>query len=150
MNFDEIKSIVVSNMAKLIKCSNCGKKVDSSAHACLNCNTTVQSSVEEANKQAEKKSRLWAYATGILFIMTGLGAFQISIPSALMLIIGGTLALPFVRKTLIARNLFPTDKPLIIASAAMIIFGVIVYTQAVKSDRIQRIEDSSEVIESNN
>jgi glucose dehydrogenase len=132
-------------MATLIKCFDCGKKVDVTAKVCPNCSASVQQSVEKADRRAENKSAIWAYATGVLFIITGLGAFQISVPSALMLIIGGTLALPLLRKMLIKRNVFPTDKPLIIASAAMIIFGVIGYTQAVKSDRLKNMEENPEV-----
>ncbi|WP_350561148.1 hypothetical protein [Psychrobacter sp. CAL346-MNA-CIBAN-0220] len=131
-------------MANLIKCSDCGKKISATAIVCPKCSASVQHSIEQADRKAENKSTIWAYATGILFIITGLGAFQISISSALMLIIGGTLALPLVRKGLVKHNLFPTDRPLIMASAAMIIFGVIGYTSAVKSDRLKNIEENSE------
>ena len=131
-------------MANPTKCLSCGKKITANATKCPKCQTSVPNDTLVADKKAERKGALWAYLTGTLFIITGLGAFQIGIISAIMLILGGALALPFVRAGLVKMSGFKTDKFLVILSAILIIGGVIGYTSSVKNDRLERVE--SEIV----
>ncbi len=131
-------------MANPTKCVSCGKKITANATKCPKCQTPVPSNALIADKKAERKGALWAYLTGTLFIITGLGAFGISVISAIMLILGGALALPFVRAGLVKMSGFKTDKFLVILSAILIIGGVIGYTSSVKNDRLERVE--SEIV----
>ena len=132
-------------MANPINCASCGKKLTAKAITCPKCRTPVSSATDNplASTKPDKKGTLWAYVTGTLFIITGLGAFQISLLSALMLILGGVFALPFVRAGLVKLTGFSNDKFLIIASAVLIIVGTIGYTSSVKSDRLASVESDS-------
>ena len=140
-------------MATLIKCASCGKKIKANAVTCPKCQIPIASAVKSvhktpadiATKKAERKGAIWAYITGTLFIITGLGAFQISLLSALMLIFGGILALPFVRAGLVKLSGFSTDKFLIVASAVLIISGVIGYTSSVKNDRLDSMASDTAI-----
>ena len=137
-------------MVKTSKCADCGKRLTISAVKCAKCGSPVKMSTVPSNKSdttLEKKGVMWAYITGTLFIVTGLGAFQIGILPALLLIFGGVLALPLVRVGLVKMSGFATDKPLIIASTVLIIFGVISYTSSVKSDRLDKIAADTSVNE---
>lgn len=134
-------------MANPTKCVSCGKKITANATKCPKCQTPVPSNALIADKKAERKGALWAYLTGTLFIITGLGAFGISVISAIMLILGGALALPFVRAGLVKMSGFKTDKFLVILSAILIIGGVIGYTSSVKNDRLERVENTAAVSE---
>lgn len=122
------------------KCSQCNKRLTINATNCSKCGTPAQSLAPTIDPQQEKKSTIWAYVTGTLFTITGLGAFQIGILPAVMLIIGGILVLPFVRASLLKASGFATDKPFIIASTVLIIFGIMGYISAVKSDRVENME----------
>lgn len=134
-------------MANPTKCLSCGKKITANVSKCPKCQTPVPSNTLVADKKAERKGALWAYLTGTLFIITGLGAFQIGIISAIMLILGGALALPIVRAGLVKLSGFKTDKFLVIVSAILIIGGVIGYTSSVKNERLERVENTAAVSE---
>ncbi|MDN5565812.1 MAG: zinc ribbon domain-containing protein [Psychrobacter sp.] len=130
-------------MAIKTECASCGKRINANATLCPKCGGVAKVVAPLVDKKAERKGALWAYITGTLFIITGLGAFQIGMISAIMLILGGTLALPFVRAGLVKLSGFKTDKFLVIISAILIIGGVIGYTSSVKSDRLDRIESTA-------
>ena len=134
-------------MTNPTQCVSCGKKITANVTKCPKCQTPVPSNALIADKKSERKGTLWAYLTGTLFIITGLGAFQIGIIPAIMLILGGALALPFVRAGLVKLSGFKTDQFLVIVSAILIIGGVIGYTSSVKSDRLDRIENTTVVSE---
>ena len=144
-------------MANLIKCARCGEKIKANAVTCPKCHAPVASKAKAVNKipadntldnkKAERKGALWAYITGTLFIITGLGAFQISLLSALMLILGGVFALPFVRAGLVKLSGFRSDRFLVIASAILIIFGIMGYTSSVKNDRLESMESDTTINE---
>ena len=128
------------NMANKTECASCGKRINANATICPKCGGAAKVVAEPVDNKAERKGKLWACLTGTLFIITGLGAFQIGMISAIMLILGGALALPFVRAGLVKLSGFKTDKFLVIVSAILIIGGVIGYTSSVKNDRLERVE----------
>lgn len=127
-------------MAIKTECASCGKRINTNATICPKCGGAAKVVAKPVDKKAERKGTIWAYLTGTLFILTGLGAFQIGMISAIMLILGGALALPFVRTGLVKLSGFKTDRFLVIVSAILIIGGVIGYTSSVKSDRLEGVE----------
>lgn len=131
-------------MAKLIKCSDCGKKISANANACPNCGAPARYSAELDRINADARSTRWAYIIGVFSILLGLLAFSAGIFPALLLIIGGLLALPFVRNGLIERNFSSTNKPLVIVSAVLIIFGVISYKDKAESKHLEYIAENPE------
>ncbi len=134
-------------MSNKTNCASCGKRINTNATMCPKCRGAAKVVAEPVDKKAERKGTLWAYITGTLFILTGLGAFQISLLSALMLTFGGILALPFVRVGLVKISGFSTDKFLVIASAVLIIFGVIGYTSSVKNERLESMDSDTTINE---
>ena len=131
------------NMANKTECASCGKRINVNATICPKCGGAAKVVAPPVDKKAERKGALWAYITGTLFIITGLGAFQIGMISAIMLIFGGALALPFVRAGLVKLSGFKTDRFLVILSAILIIGGAIGYISSVKNDRLDRIENTA-------
>lgn len=127
-------------MGNKIKCTGCGKRLNNSVTMCPKCHGAVKLVAQPNDKSAERKSTIWAYVTGLLFILTGLGAFQIGLLPAVTLTLGGILVLPFIRAALVRMSGFATDKPFIILSTILIICGAISYVYTVKGDRLERIE----------
>ena len=130
-------------MANKTECASCGKRINVNATICPKCGGAAKVVAPPVDKKAERKGALRAYITGTLFIITGLGAFQIGMISAIMLILGGALALPFVRAGLVKLSGFKTDRFLVILSAILIIGGAIGYISSVKNDRLDRIENTA-------
>lgn len=134
-------------MANKIECMSCGKRINANATLCPKCGGAAKVVTPLIDKKAERKGTIWAYLMGTLLILTGLGAFQIGVIPAVMLILGGTLALPFVRAALVRMSGFKTDKFLVILSAILVISGVIGYISSVKNDRLERVENTAGVSE---
>ena len=128
-------------MANKINCASCNKRINANAKICPKCGGATKVIAPLVAKKSERKGTLWAYLTGTLFIITGFGAFQIGVISAIMLIFGGALALPIVRAGLVKLSGFKTDRFLVIVSAILIIGGVIGYTSSVKNERLARMEN---------
>ena len=131
---------MIIDMANKTECMSCGKRINANATICPKCGGMTKVVAAAVDNKAERKGAIWAYLTGTLFIITGLGAFQIGTLSAIMLIFGGALILPFVRAALVKMSGFKTDKFLVILSTILIIGGVIGYISSVKSDRLERTE----------
>lgn len=130
-------------MAKLIKCSDCGKKISVNANACPNCGAPV--SAQRSNSMGVKKnSAKWGYIFGVFFILMSISAFATSFFAGAMILIGGILALPVAQRALIARNFTSTQTPIIVASAVLVITGTIVTINKSQSDREDFINNNPE------
>lgn len=130
-------------MAKLIKCSDCGKKVSVNAQACPNCGAPV--SVQKSNSVGVKKdSAKWGYIFGVFFILMSTSAFATSFFAGVMILIGGVLALPVAQRALIVRNITLTRTPIVIASAVLIIVGTFITINKSRSDREDFIKNNPE------
>lgn len=131
-------------MAKLIKCSDCGKKVSVNASACPNCGAPAHYSVGEAQRRSANRGTALSYIIGVFFIIAGLGAFATGFLPAILLTIGGVLALPVARRALIVRNFAASHAPFVIASAALIIFGTISLIDKKQENHLKYIEENPE------
>ena len=130
-------------MAKLIKCSDCGKKVSVNAQACPNCGAPV--SVQKSNSMGVKKDGTkWSYIFGVFFILMSISAFATSFFAGVMILIGGVLALPVAQRALIVRNIISTRTPIVIASAVLIIVGTFITINKSRSDREDFIKNNPE------
>lgn len=131
-------------MAKLIKCSDCGKRVSVNAQACPNCGAPVGYSIEDERRRSTNRGTALSYIIGVFFIITGLGAFSTGFLPAVMLTIGGILALPVARRALIVRNFSASHIPFVIASAALIVFGTISLIGKKQEAHLKYIEENPE------
>lgn len=131
-------------MAQLIKCSDCGKKISVNANACPNCGAPVHYSSEEAQRISANRGTALSYIIGVFFIITGLGAFSTGFLPAVLLTVGGVLALPVARRALIERNFSASHAPFVIASAVLIIFGTVSLITKKQENHLKYIEENPE------
>lgn len=131
-------------MARLIKCSDCGKKISVNANACPNCGAPAQQSVDNDRRISGNRKTALGYVLGAFFIVSGLGAFTTGFLPAILLIAGGVLALPVARRALIARNFSNSHTPFVIASAILIIFGTIMLNSKKQESHLKYIEENPE------
>lgn len=130
-------------MAKLIKCSDCGKKVSINAQACPNCGAPALA--QRSNSLGVKKdSAKWGYIFGVFFILMSVSAFATSFFAGVMILIGGVLALPVAQRALIVRNITSTSAPIIIASVILVIIGTLITINKSQSDREDFIKNNPE------
>lgn len=130
-------------MAKLIKCSDCGKKVSVNAQACPNCGAPVLA--QRSNSLGVKKdSTKWGYIFGVFFILMSVSAFATSFFAGVMILIGGVLALPVAQRALIVRNITSTSTPIIVASIVLVIAGTLITINKSQSDREDFIKNNPE------
>lgn len=131
-------------MAKLIKCSDCRKKISVNANACPNCGAPVQQSADNDRRISGNRKTALGYVLGAFFIVSGLGAFTTGFLPAILLIAGGILALPVARRVLIDRNFSNSHTPFVIASAILIIFGTIMLNSKKQENHLKYIEENPE------
>lgn len=131
-------------MAKLIKCSDCGKKISVNANACPNCGAPAQQSVDDDRRISGNRKTMLGYVLGAFFIVSGLGAFTTGFLPAILLIAGGILALPVTRRALIERNFSNSHTPFVIASTILIIFGTIMLNSKKQENHLEYIEENPE------
>lgn len=130
-------------MAKLIKCSDCGKKISVNANTCPNCGAPVLA--QRSNSLGVKKdSAKWGYIFGVFFILMSVSAFATSFFAGVMILIGGVLALPVAQRALIVRNITSTSAPIIIASVILVIIGTLITINKSQSDREDFIKNNPE------
>lgn len=128
-------------MAKLIKCSDCGKKISVNANACPNCGAPV--SDQRSNSMGVKKnSAKWGYIFGVFFILMSISAFATSFFAGVMILIGGVLMLPVAQRALIVRNITSMSAPIIIASIVLVIAGTLITINKSQSDRADFIKNN--------
>lgn len=128
-------------MAKLIKCSDCGKKISVNANACPNCGAPVLAQRSDS-VGVKRDSAKWSYIFGVFFILMSASAFATSFFAGVMILIGGVLMLPVAQRALIVRNIALTSAPIIIASIVLVIAGTLITINKSQSDRADFIKNN--------
>lgn len=140
-------------MAKLINCADCNRKISINADVCPSCGSPVQNQPNiqkqrvKQEKYAVRKAKdtvVYNYIAAVLFIILGSFGFDYSLFGALLIMLGGVLILPIIKRLIIEKKPMINRMLLSVVSGVLIISGFVVINSAMNESRENYLQENPE------
>lgn len=140
-------------MAKLINCEDCNRKISINADVCPSCGSPVQNQPKiqkqriKQEKSAVRKAQdavVYNYIAAVAFLILGFLLLDDSVFGALLIVLGGVLILPIIKRLIIEKKPMISRMLLNVVSGVLIIAGVLVVNSAMNESRDAYLQEHPE------
>lgn len=140
-------------MAQLVRCADCNRKVSINADVCPSCGSPVQNQPNiqkqriKQDKTAVRKAEnavVYTYIAAVVVLILGFFGLDDSVFGALLIMLGGVLILPIIKRLIIEKKPMISRMLLNVVSGVLIISGFLVVSSAMNESRETYLQEHPE------